>query len=113
MRVNHAGEIAAQALYHGQALMARSAATREFLLRLPAKRAIISAWCEQRLNELGSRPACSIHSGTGSFAIGARRRPLAIGTSLGFLTETERQVEGHLAEHLGACRPRIAQPRDP
>ena len=72
MRVNHAGEIAAQALYHGQALLARNPQRRAALLRGGAEEADHLAWCEQRLRELGSRTSLSTPSGTpASFAIGA------------------------------------------
>jgi 3-demethoxyubiquinol 3-hydroxylase len=101
MRVNHAGEIAAQALYHGQALLARSAATREFMLRAAAEEGDHLAWCEQRLRELGA--SASVLNPcwyAGSFAIGAAAAALDDRLSLGFVAETERQVEGHLAAHL-------------
>jgi ubiquinone biosynthesis monooxygenase Coq7 len=101
MRVNHAGEIAAQALYHGQALMARSPDTREFLLRAAAEEGDHLAWCEQRLTELGARTSLLNPLWyAGSFAIGAAAAALSDRLSLGFVAETERQVEGHLAEHL-------------
>ena len=101
MRVNHAGEIAAQALYHGQALLARSPATRELLLRAAAEEGDHLAWCEQRLKELGARTSWlnPLWYG-GSLCIGAAAAILGDGVSLGFVTETERQVEGHLAAHL-------------
>jgi ubiquinone biosynthesis monooxygenase Coq7 len=101
MRVNHAGEVAAQALYHGQALAARSPATRELLLRAADEEADHLGWCEQRLHELGSTASllnplwyC------GSFAIGALAATWGDRASLGFVAETERQVEGHLDDHL-------------
>jgi 3-demethoxyubiquinol 3-hydroxylase len=101
MRVNHAGEVAAQALYHGQALASRSPATRDLLLQAAREETDHLAWCETRLEELDSRPSllnplwyC------GSFAIGALAAALGDRTSLGFVVETERQVEGHLDEHL-------------
>ena len=101
MRVNHAGEIAAQALYHGQALMARSAETRQFLLRAAAEEGDHLAWCEQRLRELGDRTSLLNPLWyAGAFAIGAIAAALSDRLSLGFVRETERQVEGHLAEHL-------------
>ena len=102
MRVNHAGEIAAQALYHGQAIAARSAQTRQLLLRAAEEESDHLAWCEQRLEELGSRP--SILSPVwyaGSFAIGAIAAAFGDQASLGFVAETERQVEGHLDEYIG------------
>jgi ubiquinone biosynthesis monooxygenase Coq7 len=101
MRVNHAGEIAAQALYHGQALLARSAETREFLLRAAEEEGDHLAWCEQRLKELGDRASLlDPFWYAGSFAIGAAAAAIGDGLSLGFVTETERQVESHLAGHL-------------
>jgi ubiquinone biosynthesis monooxygenase Coq7 len=101
MRVNHAGEIAAQALYHGQALVARSAATRRLLLKAADEETDHLAWCETRLKELESRPSLLNPLWyAGSFAIGAAAALLGDRTSLGFVVETERQVEGHLDEHL-------------
>jgi ubiquinone biosynthesis monooxygenase Coq7 len=101
MRVNHSGEVAAQALYHGQALVSRSPATRDMLLKAAREEADHLSWCETRLKELDSRPSllnplwyC------GSFAIGALAAAAGDRTSLGFVVETERQVEGHLDEHL-------------
>ena len=107
MRVNHAGEIAAQALYHGQALVARSAATRELLLKAAHEETDHLAWCETRLKELDSRPSLLNPLWyAGSFAIGAAAALLGDRTSLGFVVETERQVEGHLDEHLDATATR-------
>jgi 3-demethoxyubiquinol 3-hydroxylase len=101
MRVNHAGEVAAQALYHGQALAARSPATRDLLLKAAREEADHLGWCEQRLRELGARPSLLNPLWyAGSFAIGAVAAAFGDGTSLGFVAETERQVEGHLDEHL-------------
>ena len=101
MRVNHAGEIAAQALYHGQALLARNKETRQFLLRAAAEEGDHLAWCEQRLRELGDRTSLlNPFWYAGAFAIGAAAAALSDCLSLGFVRETERQVEGHLAEHL-------------
>jgi len=101
MRVNHAGEIAAQALYHGQALVARSEATRELLLKAAREESDHLAWCETRLRELDSRPSLLNPLWyAGSFALGALAALMGDRTSLGFVVETERQVEGHLDEHL-------------
>jgi len=101
MRVNHSGEVAAQALYHGQALISRSAATRDLLLRAAHEEADHLAWCETRLKELDSRPSLLVPLWyCGSFAIGALAAAMGDRTSLGFVVETERQVEGHLNEHL-------------
>ncbi|HKT74496.1 MAG TPA: 2-polyprenyl-3-methyl-6-methoxy-1,4-benzoquinone monooxygenase [Steroidobacteraceae bacterium] len=102
MRVNHAGEVAAQALYHGQALVARSPATRDLLLQAAREESDHLAWCQARLRELGSRPSYLDPLWyTGSFFIGACAAALGDRASLGFVVETERQVEGHLTEHLG------------
>ena len=94
MRVNHAGEIAAQGLYHGQALTARNPATREALRRA-------AVWCRDRLDELGSRPSLLNPLWyAGSVAIGAIAGLCGDRASLGFMAETESQVEGHLEDHL-------------
>jgi ubiquinone biosynthesis monooxygenase Coq7 len=102
MRVNHAGEVAAQALYHGQALTARSESTRELLLQSAREENDHLAWCETRLAQLEARPSLLNPLWyAGSFAIGALAGALGDRVSLGFVAETERQVEGHLEEHLG------------
>ena len=101
MRVNHAGELAAQALYHGQALVARSPATREMLLAAARSESDHLGWCETRLKELAARPSLLNPLWyAGSLAIGAAAALLGDRASLGFVAETERQVEGHLDEHL-------------
>ncbi len=102
MRVNHAGELAAQALYHGQALVARSATTRALLMEAARGEADHLAWCETRLTELGARPSLLNPLWyAGSFAIGALTALAGDRRSLGFVVETERQVERHLDGHLG------------
>lgn len=101
MRVNHAGEVAAQALYHGQALMAKDEATREWLLEAAREEADHLAWCEQRLAELGSRPSLlKPFWYAGSFAIGALAGLAGDRNSLGFVAETEKQVIEHIDSHL-------------
>lgn len=101
MRVNHSGEIAAQALYQGQALTAREAEVRETLRHAAEEEGDHLAWCEERLRELDSRPSLLNPLWyAGSFAIGALAGALGDRVSLGFVAETERQVEGHLDEHL-------------
>jgi ubiquinone biosynthesis monooxygenase Coq7 len=103
MRVNHTGELAAQALYHGQALMARSGDTRELLLEAARAESDHLAWCEERLRELHARPSLlNPFWYAGSFAIGALAALAGDRASLGFVAETERQVEGHLDSHLTA-----------
>lgn len=106
MRVNHAGEIAAQALYHGQAVAARSQATRRLLLDAAREETDHLAWCESRLKALESRPSLLNPLWyAGSFLIGALAAMAGDPASLGFVVETERQVEGHLDEHLGRLPP--------
>ncbi len=112
MRVNHAGEVAAQALYHGQALVARDGATRDWLLEAAREEADHLAWCEQRLTELGSRPSVLKPLWyAGSFAIGAAAAAVSDRVSLGFVAETERQVESHLTDHLDRLPPHDARSR--
>jgi ubiquinone biosynthesis monooxygenase Coq7 len=101
MRVNHSGEVAAQALYRGQAFFARDPQQREQLLAAAAEENDHLAWCSQRTAELGgetSRLAPLWYAG--SFAIGAAAGLAGDRLSLGFLAETERQVAEHLDEHL-------------
>jgi ubiquinone biosynthesis monooxygenase Coq7 len=101
MRVNHAGEVAAQALYHGQAAFAARPEVRAFLEKAAREEADHLAWCGQRLHELGSRPSLLGPLWyAGSFALGAAAALAGDRTSLGFVSETERQVEGHLDSHL-------------
>lgn len=101
MRVNHSGEVAAQALYHGQASFARDATTRDMLLQAAREEADHLAWCEQRLAQLDSRPSVLAPLWyAGSFAIGAAAALAGDRVSLGFVSETERQVEGHIDSHL-------------
>lgn len=102
MRVNHAGEVSAQALYHGQALVARDGAVRDHLLRAAAEERNHLQWCDARLRELGEKPsALSPLWYAGSFAIGAAAGLVGDKASLGFVEETERQVVEHLNDHLG------------
>jgi 3-demethoxyubiquinol 3-hydroxylase len=106
MRINHAGELAAQALYHGQAACARSEQTRELLLAAAHCESDHLAWCEMRLQELGAKPSLLNPLWyAGSFAIGAAAALLGDRVSLGFVAETERQVEGHLDQHLHRLPP--------
>jgi len=101
MRVNHAGEIAAQGLYQGHAAIARDATTKQQMQRAADEEYDHLAWCEQRLTELGSRPSrLSPLWYTGSFVIGAASGALGDRWSLGFIAETENQVCEHLTSHL-------------
>ena len=106
MRVNHAGEVAAQALYHGQALVARDPEVRAFMLNAAHEEGDHLAWCAARLRALGSRPSLLDPLWyAGSVAIGAFAGLAGDAISLGFITETERQVEGHIEEHLARLPP--------
>jgi 3-demethoxyubiquinol 3-hydroxylase len=101
MRVNRAGEISAQALYKGQAIFARDAGTRRHLLDAADEERDHLAWCTDRLAELGGRPSLLDplwHAG--SFLLGAAAGIAGDRASLGFVAETERQVEAHLEDHL-------------
>ena len=101
MRVNHTGEVCAQALYMGQALLARDGETRAHLQHAAAEETDHLAWCAQRLAELDSHPSLFNPLWyAGSYAIGAAAAAVGDALSLGFVVETERQVEAHLAEHI-------------
>jgi len=101
MRVNHAGEVAAQALYHGQALRAREPVIAAALQRAATEEMDHLAWCQQRLKELGGRPSLLDPLWyAGSYLIGVLAGAAGDPSSLGFITETERQVEAHLGGHL-------------
>jgi 3-demethoxyubiquinol 3-hydroxylase len=101
MRINHTGEVAAQALYHGQSLFARDASTRAMLDRAAREEADHLAWCERRIQELGGRTSVlNPLFYAGSFAIGALAAAVNDKVSLGFVSETERQVEKHIDDHL-------------
>lgn len=101
MRVNHVGEVCAQALYESQALMARDPAVRAQLLAAAREEQDHLAWCEDRLQELGGRTSwLNPVWFAGAFALGLVAGRRGDGQNLGFLEETERQVEAHLADHL-------------
>ena len=101
MRVNHSGEVCAQALYQGQALTARDVAARTTLEHAAAEETEHLAWTAQRIEELGGRVSVlNPFFYAGSFAIGAISGLLGDKWNMGFLAETERQVEGHLDGHL-------------
>jgi ubiquinone biosynthesis monooxygenase Coq7 len=101
MRVNHVGEVCAQALYFGQAAVARDPVTRKQLLAAAAEETDHLAWCGERLRQLDSRPSLLNPLWyAGSYAIGVLAGLRGDGWNLGFVVETERQVEAHLEEHL-------------
>ncbi|NND60791.1 MAG: 2-polyprenyl-3-methyl-6-methoxy-1,4-benzoquinone monooxygenase [Gammaproteobacteria bacterium] len=102
MRVNHAGEVAAQALYNGQAMTARDDHVREEMAESAAEEIDHLAWCRERIDELGGRTSLLNPLWyAGSFAIGALAGVAGDRWSLGFVAETERQVVNHLDSHLG------------
>lgn len=113
MRVNHAGELAAQGLYTGQALLARSAATRHLLDAAARDEAQHLSACAQRLAQLGARPSRLAPLWyLGSVSIGVLAALPGDRMSLGFVTETERQVEAHLDSHLDRLPPTDETSRD-
>lgn len=101
MRVNHCGEICAQALYQGQSVMSQDDAIRQALVQASHEETEHLAWTEQRLAELGSRKSLlnPLWYG-GALAIGLLAGKFGDRWNLGFLAETERQVEAHLKSHL-------------
>ncbi len=106
MRVNHAGEVAAQGLYQGQALTARLARVREKMERAAAEENDHLAWCRQRIEELGGHTSVLNPLWyAGSMAIGAAAGRAGDRWSLGFVAETEQQVVAHLERHLTGLPP--------
>jgi 3-demethoxyubiquinol 3-hydroxylase len=101
MRVNHTGEVCAQALYQGQAMTARDSGARAALEEAAQEEIEHLAWTEQRIAELGGRKSVlNPLFYAGSFALGAAAGALGDRWNLGFLAETERQVVRHLESHL-------------
>lgn len=101
MRVNHSGEVCAQALYHGQALTARLPTVRQEMERAALEEQDHLAWCEDRLKELGSHISIFNPLWYGlSFGIGAAAGIAGDKWSLGFVAETEKQVCAHLESHM-------------
>lgn len=106
MRVNHTGEVCAQALYQGQALTARSSRAQAALQRAADEETEHLAWTERRIDELGGRKSVLNPVWyAGSFALGAAAGLLGDRWNLGFLAETERQVVDHLDGHLRELPP--------
>jgi 3-demethoxyubiquinol 3-hydroxylase len=103
MRVNHVGEVCAQALYQGQALTARDPEARRAFERAAREEEDHLAWSADRIRELGGRPSLLNPLWyAGSFGIGFAAGALGDRWNLAFLAETERQVEEHLSGHLDA-----------
>lgn len=101
MRVNHAGEVCAQALYHGQAMVSKSPATYDNMRKAAMEEGDHLIWCRKRLTELGSHTSyLNPLWYAGSFCIGMAAGMVGDKWSLGFIVETERQVIDHLAGHL-------------
>lgn len=101
MRVNHVGEVCAQALYAAQALGTRDPVLRKHFLDASREEGDHLAWTKQRLDELGARPSLLNPLWyAGAFGLGLVASRLGDRVSLGFVVETERQVEAHLARHL-------------
>lgn len=101
MRINHSGEVCAQALYNGQALTARNPVTEAALREASQEETEHLAWCEKRIKELGSHKSfLNPVFYAGSFALGAFAGALGDKWNLGFLAETENQVGKHIEGHL-------------
>lgn len=101
MRVNHVGEVCAQALYRGQALMTKDQSIKELLYQASSEEVDHLAWCDERLKELGRRP--SVFNPiwyAASLGLGVIASRAGTPYNLGFMAETERQVEQHLDSHL-------------
>jgi ubiquinone biosynthesis monooxygenase Coq7 len=101
MRVNHTGEVCAQALYQGQALTAKLPEVREEMREAASEEVDHLVWCEERLRELNSRPSLLNPAWYGmSFALGALAGAVSDAVSLGFVAATEERVCNHLKDHL-------------
>jgi 3-demethoxyubiquinol 3-hydroxylase len=106
MRVNHVGEVCAQALYQAQALSSRSEPLRQQMLAAAREETDHLAWTAQRLAELNARPSLLNPLWyAGAFGMGLLAGRLGDAVSLGFVVETEKQVEAHLASHLQSLPP--------
>lgn len=102
MRVNHVGEVCAQALYNAQAMVTKDMELREHLLHAAREEMDHLAWTRERLHALGDRPSLLNPLWfAGAFAIGTIAAKFSDATSLGFVVETENQVSAHLGSHLG------------
>jgi 3-demethoxyubiquinol 3-hydroxylase len=112
MRINHSGEVCAQALYNGQALTARNPATEAALREASREETEHLAWCEKRIHELGSHKSLLNPVWyAGSFTLGALAGALGDKWNLGFLAETENQVGRHIEGHLQNLPPQDQKSR--
>ena len=112
MRINHAGEVCAQALYAGQAATARNPDVQHEMQQAADEEIDHLSWCKDRLDELESKPSrLDPLWYAGSFGIGAIAGLAGDGWSLGFLKETENQVEAHLEGHIEKLPPEDARSR--
>lgn len=101
MRINHSGEVCAQALYHGQGMVSRSSVVKETMSQAAIEESDHLAWCMLRINELGGHASyLNLIWYLGSFTIGLTAGLMGDQWSLGFLAETEKQVVKHLEKHL-------------
>ncbi|MES2687740.1 MAG: 2-polyprenyl-3-methyl-6-methoxy-1,4-benzoquinone monooxygenase [Pseudomonadota bacterium] len=106
MRVNHVGEVCAQALYASQALSTKNPVLRQHFIEASKEEGDHLAWTRDRLDELGARPSLLNPLWyAGAFGLGLLAGRLGDRVSLGFVVETERQVESHLASHLERLPP--------
>lgn len=113
MRVNHVGEICAQALYRGQAVFCGDAAIKSVLYAAASEEVDHLVWCADRIGELHSRPSLLNPLWyVGSFSLGLIASRAGTGKNLGFMAETERQVEQHLDRHLHELPPTDNRSRD-
>ena len=112
MRINHVGEVCAQALYSGQALVSRDASIVNALKQAAVEETDHLAWCEGRIEELGGRKSLLNPLWyVGSFGLGVTAGLLGDRWNLGFLAETEKQVGAHLASHLDILSPEDTKTR--
>jgi ubiquinone biosynthesis monooxygenase Coq7 len=112
MRVNHVGEVCAQALYDAQSRFAQSDVMKQQFAHAGTEEEDHLAWTAERLHELGARPSLlNPFWYVGAYAFGAVAARLGDARSLGFVVETERQVEAHLASHLERLPPQDAKSR--
>lgn len=112
MRINHVGEVCAQALYRGQAMFCNDPEIRDVLYHAADEEVDHLAWCRDRLEELDSRPSLMNPLWyLGSFSLGVIASRAGIPRNLGFMAETERQVEQHLDDHLERLPPQDERSR--